>query len=135
MRDIDERAAEVALEALQLRPHLEAQQCVQRRERLVEEERARVADERPAECYSLPLAARELPGLALEQVLHVQDRRGLLHALLDLVLRQLALLEREGEVPEDGLVRVQREVLEHDRDVTVAGVDVGDPLVVGVDVA
>ena len=98
VRHVDERPAEVALQALELRAHLEPEQGVERGERLVEEQRPRVADERPTERDALPLAARQLPRLALEQMLDVQRRGGLLDALPDLVPRQLRLLEREGEV-------------------------------------
>src|ERR1700710_699103 len=52
-------------------------------------------------------AHRERRGLAVEQRLDLQDLRGALHALGDLRLGQLLLLEREGEVPEHGLVGVE----------------------------
>ena len=84
VRDIDERPAEVALEPLQLRAHLEAEQRVERGERLVEQERARVADERAPERDPLALAARQLRRLALEQVLDVELGRCLARLALEI---------------------------------------------------
>ena len=61
MRDVDERRAELVLDALQLELHLLAQLHVERAERLVEQQRGGPVDERARERDPLLLAARELP--------------------------------------------------------------------------
>ena len=81
VRDVHERAVEIALQVLELAAHLEPQQRVERRERLVEEVRARVAHDRAADRDALALAARELRGLAVEQRLDLQHLGRPLHAL------------------------------------------------------
>ena len=65
MRDVDERDPDLVLDPLQLELHLLAELEVERAERLVEEQHARVVDERAAEGDALLLPARELPRLAL----------------------------------------------------------------------
>ena len=75
--------------------------------------------------------AGELPRLSLEQRVDVQHVRDLGHTLADVALLPLRLLQGEGEVVEDRAVGVQGEVLEHDRDATVAGVHLRDVLAVG----
>ena len=135
VRDIDERPAEVALEPLQLCAHLEAEQGVECGQGLVEQERARVPDERAPERDPLTLAARQLRRLALEQVLDMELGRCLADSPRDLGLRHLRLPEGERQVVVDRLVGVKSEVLEHDRDVPVPRIDVRDALAVEVDVA
>ena len=133
--DVDEGAAEVALHVLELGAHLQAQQGVEGRQRLVEQVDARVAHHGPAQRHALALAAGQLARLALQQRLDAQQLGGAADARVALGLRHLALLEREGEVVVDRLVGVERQVLEHDRDVAIAGPHVVDALVVDEHVA
>ena len=79
----------------------------------------RLTDDRPPHRHTLALAAGELLGPAVEQLLEPEQARGLVDALLDLRLRPLGQLQAEGDVLRDGHVRVERVVLEHHRDVTV----------------
>ena len=58
--DVDEGDAELALEALQLGAHLDAQERVERRQRLVEEQDRRIGDQRAGQRHALLLAAGEL---------------------------------------------------------------------------
>ena len=60
MRHVHERDADVVLDALELDLQLTAQAQVERAERLVEEQRARVVHERARERDALLLAAGEL---------------------------------------------------------------------------
>ena len=95
-----------------------------------------VAHQRAAERHALLLAARELARLALEQMRHVEHLAPPPCTLLvDLGLGQLAHLQREGEVLVDRLLRVERVVLEHHRDVPVLGVEIVDHAVADDDVA
>ena len=63
------------LQALQLAAHLQAQELVERRERLVEQEHARIGDERAGQRHALLLAAGELRRDAVGEGLHVDERR------------------------------------------------------------
>ena len=129
MGDVDRRRPEALLDAQDLGARLHAQLGVEVRERLVHEERGRLAHDRAAERDALPLPARERLRLAVEEAVEVEDLRGLLDAALDLLLRRLQQLEAEGEVVEDGHVRIERVRLEHHRDVPVLRRDaVDDPL-------
>ena len=73
MRDVDERDPDLVLDALQLELHLLAELQVERAERLVEQEDARVVDERARERDALLLAARELLRLALPRTLEADE--------------------------------------------------------------
>ena len=60
MRDVHERDADLALDALELDLHLLAELEVERAERLVEQQHLRLVDDRAGERDALPLAAGEL---------------------------------------------------------------------------
>ena len=123
------RHADAALQRVDLGAHLHAQLRVQVRERLVHQEGLRLAHDRASHRHPLALAARERARLALEVLLDLQGLRRVPHPLLDLVLRQLAQLQPEGQVLLDGHVRVERVVLEDHRDVAILGSEVvDDPL-------
>ena len=133
--DVDGRRLQPIVQLLELDAHLHAQLGVEVGQRLVEQEHLRVADDGPADRDALALAARELARLALEQLLDAEDLGGVLHALLDLGLGELAHLQPERHVVVDGHVRVERVVLEHHRDVPVLGRQVVDHAVADVDLA
>ena len=110
-----------------------AQLGVQVGERLVEEEDLRLAHDGAADGHALALAAGQGRGLALQELLDAQDLRGLLDALLDLRLGELAQLQAEGHVVVDGHVRIEGVVLEDHGDVPVLGRDVVDHAVADLD--
>ena len=85
VRHEDERDADLALDALQLELHRLAQLQVERAERLVEQQRARVVDERAGQRDALLLAAGELARLAVREVGEPHDLEQLADAPLDLV--------------------------------------------------
>jgi hypothetical protein len=68
---------------------------------------------------ALPLAARELRGLALEEIVDREHLRRRLDPLPDHVLPDLVQLEAERHVVVDAHVRVERVVLEDHGDVPV----------------
>ena len=135
VRDVDRRHAQSPLELVDLGAHLHAQLRVEVRERLVHQEGLRLSHDRAAHRDTLPLAARERARLALEELLDLEDPRRPPHALVDLLLRQLAQLEPEGEVLLDGHVRVERVALEDHRDVPVLRSQVVDDSVADADLA
>ena len=89
VRDVDGRDAERALQLLQLGARFHAQLGVEIGERLVEQEQARLANDGARQRTALLLAARQLAGLAVEQMVDLDLARGFLHRGLDLGRRQL----------------------------------------------
>ena len=78
VRDVDRRRPEPALEPRDLGAHLHAQLRVEVRERLVHQERLRLAHDRAAHRDALALTARERARLPVEERLEVEDARGVL---------------------------------------------------------
>ena len=76
VRDVDRGHAEPALQLMDLGAHLHAQLRVEVRERLVHQEGLRLAHDRAAHRDALALAARERARLALEELLDLEDVRG-----------------------------------------------------------
>ena len=129
VRHVDRRRPQVGLEAADLGAHLHAELRVQVRERLVHEERLRVAHDRSAHGHALPLAAGERARLAVEKRLEAEDVGSLVDAPGDLGLLLALELEAERNVVVDREVRVERVALEDHRDVAVLGRNVvHDPL-------
>ena len=77
VRHQDGGGAGEALDALDLDLHVEAQVLVERRERLVEQQDARLDGERAGERDALLLAAGELLGIAVGDVLELDQRQHL----------------------------------------------------------
>ena len=74
--DVDRGRLQPVVQLLELDAHLHAQLGVEVGQRLVEEEHLGMADDGAAHRHPLPLAARELARLALEQLLDAQDLGG-----------------------------------------------------------
>ena len=129
VRDVDGRHIEPPLELVDLRSHLHAQLGVEVRERLVHQERLRLAHERTTHGDALALPAGECSRLALQELLDLQGLRRVLDALLDLLLRHLVEAKAERQVVLDRHVRVERVALEDHRDVAFLRSQVVDDLV------
>ena len=82
--DVDRGDAEVVLDAGDLGAHLHAELGVEVRQRLVHQERLRVAHDGPAHGDPLALAAGERLGLAVEELVEPEDAGRLAHPLVDL---------------------------------------------------
>ena len=119
MGDVDDGGLQLLVQLLDLGAHVDAQLGVEVRQRLVEQEDVGVAHQRPAHGDALALAAGELAGLAVEQVLDLQELGDLVHRLVALGLRHAVHLEAEDDVLPDVHVRVERVGLEHHGDVAV----------------
>ena len=104
--------------------HLHTELGVEVGERLVHEEDLGLTRDSAAHGNALTLTAGERRGLAVEQLLEVEDARGIVHDLIDLVLRGLAQAQRERHVLVNRHVRVERVVLKHHRDVAVLGLHI-----------
>ncbi len=132
---VDRRDVELALQGGDVGPHLHAQLGVEVRQRLVHQERLRVAHDRPAHGHPLALPARQHLRPPVHQLLQPERLGGRVDATLDLVLGHLAQLEPEGDVVGDAHVRVQGVALEHHGDVAVATRLLVDPLPVDAQLA
>ena len=95
---------------------------------------AGIADQRPSERHPLLLAAGQFARPAFEQVHDVEHLRCGHDLGFDLGAWQPAHLQRERQVLENGLLRVERVVLEHHGDVPVLGIEIVDQPVADVDV-
>ena len=104
--------------------HLHAELGVEVRERLVEEEDARIAHDGAPHRHALSLAARQGARIAVEIGRQPQHLGGAFHARVYFGARHLPHPKREGHVRADGLVGVERVVLEHHRDVPARGREV-----------
>ena len=135
MGDVDRRRRQAPLELQDLGPRLDAQRRVEVRERLVHQERSRLAHDRPTERDALALPAGELLRLALEQLAQVEDLGGARHAAVDLGLLDLGVAQPEREVVVHRHVRVERVGLEDHREVACAGREVVDDAIADQDAA
>ena len=113
MRHVDEGDAELLLHAAQFAAHAQAQIFVERRQRLVEQQHARIGDQRARQRHPLLLAARELGRQPVGEFLelHLGDQ----FARLGVALRQAgaAHFQRKGHVVEHAAMREQGVALEH----------------------
>ena len=124
VRDVDDRRFQALMEPGDFGPHLHAELGVEIRERLVEQEHLRLADDRPAERHALPLAAGELARTAFEERFDREDFGRFADAAFDLGPRRAAHFQAERHVLVDRHVRVEGVVLEDHGDVAIAGGDV-----------
>ncbi|MCY1366625.1 hypothetical protein D9M69_535290 [compost metagenome] len=126
MSDIDGGGLQPLVHQLDLGAHLHPQLGVEVRQRLVEQVDLRPPRQRPAHGHALLLATGQLAGLALQQVLDLQQLGHARHLGVDLGGRQLADLQAEGDVLAHAHGRVQRVGLEHHGDVPVLGAHAAD---------
>ena len=126
VRDVDERDADLALDAHELELHLLAELEVERAERFVEQEHGRLVDQRAGERDPLLLAARELGGPALVVAVELHEVEVALDPVADLGLRDLLAPQTERDVVGDGQVREQRVRLEDGVDVALERRDADD---------
>ena len=129
------RRLQALVQLAQLDAHQLAEFGVERTQRLVHQERLRLAHDRAAQRDTLAVAAREPADARTEQVFDAQDARHFLDAAVDLGARQAFVAQRKLEVVAHAHVRVQREELEHHRDVALARPQVGHVLAVERDAA
>ena len=119
--DVDRRVAERIVQTAHLEAHLLAQIGVEIGQRLVEQQRLRLDDQRAGERDALLLAAGQLAGIALRQRREPRGGEDGVELLLDGRAVDLAQLEPIDDVLGDRHVRPQRVALEDHRHVAPLG--------------
>ncbi len=110
------------MEALQLAAHLLAQLGVERADRLVHQHRLRPPHQRAADGDALHVAAGEVRRPLLEEMLDAERAWPTSRTWLSTAARLSRVgAERKGDVLVGGEVRIEREELEDEGDVAVAG--------------
>jgi len=113
MGDEDGGDAETVVKLSDLDAHLNPQLRVEIGERFVEEEDFRLADHGPGHRDPLPLPARKLPRLAVQEFVETDGRSDRPHPPPPLVAGRARNLEGVADVLGDRHVRIERVVLEH----------------------
>jgi len=135
MGDIDRRRAGLLVQALDLDPHVDPELGVEVRERLIEEKYARLAHQSAAHGDALALAAGELTGAPIEQMLDLQGLGDSRHRLVALRSGDLAHLHAESDVFRHRHVGIERVGLENHGDVALRRVQPVDHLPIDADLA
>ena len=121
VRDIDRGGLQPLVQFLDLGAHLDPQLCIEIAERLVEQEDLRIANDRASHGHALALPAGKLPWVAFEVGVEIEDIGRTLHPFADDRRVGFAQLERKRHVLLHRLVRIERVILEHHRDVALGG--------------
>ena len=119
VRDEDRRDVHDVVELAQPLAKLGADARVEGAEGLVEEQHLRLRCERAREPHPLPLSSGELCGVAVPEVLELDEVEELVDPLGDLGLRPLAHLQAERDVVPHRHVLERRVVLEDEADVSL----------------
>ena len=109
----------IVVELAQPLAQLGAYACIERAERLVEQEHLRLGRERAREPHPLALPAGELRGIAVAEALELHEVEQLVHAFADLGLRPFSHLQAERDVVANGHVLERGVVLEDEADVAL----------------
>src|SRR5207244_13064569 len=132
---VEAGSSQAPVQGLQLGAHLHPELGVEVGQRLIEQEHRGLAHDRPAHRHPLPLAARELPGLAFKVWLELEDGRRLLYPRVDLLAGETLDAQTVGHVLVHRHVRVERIVLEHHRDVAILRLQIVDDATADADLA
>jgi len=133
--DMDKGDAELALQPLQLLEHEAAQERVERRERLVEQQNLRLGDKRSRERNPLLLTSRELRGQTLGKILHFHQPQKLARPGMPRSLADPSHLQAERDIVEAVRMRKQRIALKHHCHAPPSGRQIGHVAVANQDVA
>ena len=124
VRDEHRRHVDLVVQVAQPAPQLLADLGIERAERLVEQQDARLDGERAGKRHALALAAGKLARIAVGQPLELDQIEQLLNARVDFrlgdALPALAHAQAEGDVLEHAHMPEQRIMLEHEADVALA---------------
>ena len=126
MGDVDEGHRQLGLPLLELGPHPDAQERIERRQRLVEQQHLGLGDQRPGQRHALLLPAGELAGPAVRERAERHPVEQLAGARVALGLGDAAHLQAEGDVVERVEMGKQRVALEHHRRAALGRGQAGD---------
>jgi hypothetical protein len=135
VRHVNGGGAVLDVNMLQLGAHLLAQLGVECADRLVHQHRFGPPHEGPPDRDALHVATRQSRRALVEPMLDTQGFGDLAHTLIDCRLALVRCAQRECDVAVCGQVRVEREQLEHKRDVAIGGLQLLDWLTVDKDVS
>ena len=127
--------AHLLLDPLDGVPHLHPQLGVQVGQGFVHKQHLRVDDNGSGQGHTLLLAAGQLGGHPLFQVVNLYYFKDFVHLGLNLVLGYLAVLKAEGHIVPDRHVGENGVVLEYHAHISLVGGDVVDDLAVNLDFA
>jgi hypothetical protein len=113
MSDVDETNAEFALKAFEFAAHVFAQEGVERRQRLVEEEDLRPGDQGARQGDALLLTAGHLSRQALGETAHPYQIEEFARSRAPLCLHNSAHFEAIGDVVDRRHMGKERIILEH----------------------
>ena len=112
--DVHHCQIESVAQACKLRSQFGAKPRIETRERLVQQENARTANDRSCERHALLFSAGQLVRIALGELLDPNQCECLLYPPASLGSRYLCRAEHEVEILANFEMRPQREVLEHE---------------------
>jgi hypothetical protein len=133
VRHVENRRPHAAEERLELRPHPLAEEGIQVRERFVEQVELGPADQRAAQGHPLLLPPRELSRPACEQPRDPQQIGRLADSPLAFLPGDPPHLQGQSQVPRDGQMGVEREVLEDESNLPLPRTQVIDRSAVQLD--
>ncbi len=133
VRDVDRRLVGLALEVEDRILERVAQVAVERGERFVEEQDARVGGQDARQGHALLLAPGELRRQTLAVAAQLDERQHLVNPLLNDILLLAFHRQPEGEVVGDGEMWKQRRRLKDEADVARVRREIGDVLIVEID--
>ena len=107
------------MQVFDLHLHVFTQLLVESAEGLVHQHQLRFEHQRPGQCHTLLLAARQLRRVALGEGVELDHAQHAFDPLADIGLAQAAYRQRERQVLGDGHVGEQRVVLEHHANVAL----------------
>ena len=121
MGDHDHRRVDLLLQLRELDARAQPEGRVEVGKRLVEQEQLGLLDQGAPDGHALALAAGQLAGLALEQLVDLEHARGIADAALDVGGGNARVAEPERHVLADAHVRIERVMLEDHGDAALAG--------------
>ena len=113
MRDVNKRDSRLLLNVFQLVLHILAQFQIQRRQRLVQKQHARIVDQRTGNCHTLLLSARKGRHRTLFKAFQIHHCEHRLHALDDLFFLDLLHPQTERHIFKNIQMRKKRVFLKH----------------------
>ena len=128
--DKDKRDANVTLQELQLALHFQAQVCIERRQRFIQQQQPGPIDQGPRQRDALLLSSADLPGEVAGKPVHADLCQRLLNTRSHLTARATTHPQAVRDVVENAHVGKQRVTLEYSMDRTAMRRQSIEPLIV-----